>query len=505
MFLLSKYGLAIHSAFVVAVAFFLPCFAPGAVSVIAVLCLCLLTVEWMVAEPSIRTGETRAEARARTFGAIARDPLFWISLIVLAVTLVRWINSGVRFEYFAGAGKWEIQGPDWPDAPCAADAGVGGGVFALFLAMSVSTLAARHAFGAKARAAFGISLALAAGIAGWCAVAMAACGSESAAASAKAAVGDSVCAGLPFGICLVAGIMACVGAEENGWRGGLFLGGFGLSGCAAALAVFSPPLISVVFLSAAAVCAVLAVFKGGVASALPGALRMFIASSIAFAGLFTGLLVLPDVAAAKADQCGDFLPESVAERKNAVSEISAGLWKDGKGRWVGSGTGTFGVRAKEYVSALKSAADRKKLWKALPDEIETARPVNFFKGFNTEHGMIGVMLALAWAAVAVFDWFAGLIRAFKTYDRGADDPAAVFAFPFLCWAAPLAVALFIFAGMFCMATECAALVPLSAVAALSASSFPKNGAKRRTAAVKSAPRENAAADISKPEDKENGR
>ena len=479
MYLFSKYGLAFHLALVAALAFFAPCFAAGTPSAIAVLCLCAIAVEWMAAEPSVRTGETRREARARTFGGIVRDPLFWIGLLAVAISLSRWINSGIETVYSVGAGKWELEGPPWPDAPCALDAATGGTAFATILSLVTVTLAIRHALGAKARAAFGVSLAFCGGIAGWCALCLAAAGNPAAVAMAKADIVDSVCAGLPFGTCLAAGAMAATAAEEYGWRTAVFMAGAGLSGCAAALAVFCPPLVAIVFFSAAAVVFLLAVFRSGAVVSLVGALRTFMAAALAFAGLFVGLLAVPDIASAKAAQCAEMSPESLAERRTAVSELASGLWKGGRSRWIGAGTRTFGVRAREYVGSLPTRKEKRKFWKRLPLDIASTRPSNFFSGFNAEHGMIGVMAALAWVFVLAFDWFKRLAVALGSYARGADDPPAVLAFPMICWGALPIAALTVFAGFCSMEAECANLLPVSAAMALSAASFPKSGAAKR--------------------------
>ena len=61
---------------------------------------------WVVLVPSIRSGEALHDARCRVASAIVRDPLFWVSLLVIAFTGVRALNGGIGLAYDAETAKW---------------------------------------------------------------------------------------------------------------------------------------------------------------------------------------------------------------------------------------------------------------------------------------------------------------------------------------------------------------------------------------------------------------
>ncbi len=511
MYLASKYGLAFHLALTAAVAMSVVPLLPCAASTIAVLCLVAVSWEWMLAEPSVRTGETRAEARVRTLSAVAKDPLLWLSVLILAIALIRWINSGMVFEYSVQNQRWTLSGPDWPDAPSGVDSSVSGGLFAVLCALSTVTLGVRHALGAKARMAFGVSLAFCAGVAGWCLVSLAASGDAAILAEAKADLLASRVYGLPFGICLVAGCACISNADEYGWKAALFMAGFGLSGCAAALSFFSPPFYLYVFAAVAAVATLFSMARCAIAVSIASATRVFIAASLALAGFFVSILAVPEVASAKAAQAAQSRPappppagadapqdgedlqtqsvfDALKERREALAEVSSGLWKVGRGRWTGAGTGAFGLRVKEYIAGMTSKADRRRLWKALPYDLENVRPADFYRGFAMEHGIIGLLLVAVWLLVIAAGWVMRMAASVKAYRKSEDGPSAVFSFPAVCWFFPLFLFLAAFAGFYCMESECVNLLPASAALALSAASFPKV----KTEAAKEAARDDIA-------------
>ena len=72
------------------------CGAPAIASVL--LWLSLAGVWWILMEPSLRGGEMLHDARRRVWRAVGRDPLFWTLLVVVAITGVRALNTGIAMD-----------------------------------------------------------------------------------------------------------------------------------------------------------------------------------------------------------------------------------------------------------------------------------------------------------------------------------------------------------------------------------------------------------------------
>lgn len=481
MYILSKYGLAFHLALLCAVSVFLASFPSGNSGVAAVLCLCAIAWEWAVVEPSVRLKETRSDARRRTFEEIAKDPVFWILAASLAFSLVRWLNAGVEFVYSVRAARWAVEGPRWEGMPTAVDAASGARWFAIAATLATAVPIARHALGAKARTAFSLCLAFIAGICGWVAVAFACAGSPIARDAALADMFSSPSYGVSFGLCALLGMAGAQSAAEYRWKAAPYMAGIGLSGCMACAAVFSPPQASYVLAGVFAVPALYAMFRCGSSVSLVSFVRAFIVATVSAGAVFVALFSVPGAAAAKLEQSASKAAEMDAAAKAAVSGISSGLWKNGRDRWTGCGDGAFGVRAKEYVAGLQDGAERNRLWKPLPVDIERTRPAGFFAGFTLEHGIIGLMFLIAVAVVIAAEWCFRAVKAFAGYERKQEDPPAIMGFSSIAFVFPFALAAFVLCSRYGMMGECAALVPLALSCCISAGSFPKS---KKKAAVK---------------------
>ena len=114
--LLTKYGLAFH---VVCVCLF-PLVYLGQSRLFGfmpLLWLSLVAAELMLLLPSIRRGETLADARQRVLSKLAWDPFLYIGLAVVSVVAVQWLNSGCELVYLSDADLWQLSKPPVPWAP----------------------------------------------------------------------------------------------------------------------------------------------------------------------------------------------------------------------------------------------------------------------------------------------------------------------------------------------------------------------------------------------------
>ena len=151
--LISKYGLAAHLAILaVAPLFLFPFCSEGSIAT-TVLWLSVLCGVWVIMEPSRRSQEMLHDARSRIAQAIAKDPVFWLTLFLAVVSGVRFFNDGVMMGYDAEKLIWVLTEPASPLLPGSV-AGAGYLPFAASIAIIVILQGARHALGKSARISF---------------------------------------------------------------------------------------------------------------------------------------------------------------------------------------------------------------------------------------------------------------------------------------------------------------------------------------------------------------
>ena len=102
--LITRYGLATHLALLASLPFVLFPFLSTSRLAEVIFCLSGITFLWLLVEPSMRAGEHLSLARRRVFGSLVRDVAFWFLLCVLAVSFVRYLNSGVATDYVVQQG-----------------------------------------------------------------------------------------------------------------------------------------------------------------------------------------------------------------------------------------------------------------------------------------------------------------------------------------------------------------------------------------------------------------
>ena len=249
---ISKYGLAAHLALLAVAPLFLFPFCDDLWTARTVIWLSLLALAWTVLEPSRRVDETLHDARFRVAASMARDPLFWFSLVLVLAAGIRWLNGGIGMSYDAEKAVWSLSGATFPFLPGCVD-GSGYLPFASVVGVVVLMQAGRHALGKSARVCFLFVAALLAGIAA--VVAGLACVFENPVALRYAACStvDATYPGTAFGLCFMGSMVAIAGAFERKWNRAMPLLAIAVGGSAIGLYLFASDVVILAHAAAAVV------------------------------------------------------------------------------------------------------------------------------------------------------------------------------------------------------------------------------------------------------------
>ncbi len=461
----SKYGLATHLAFAaglpVALSQFLGLGMLGCVA----LWLSLLSVVWLVMEPSVFAGETVSLARARVFGGILRDPFAWFLAFATLFALSRWLNSGVRLAFDAETSVWAVGDPLLPLLPASS----GDAAFIPFVATvvtSVVALAVRHALGRNARVWFGL---LSSAVVSAGALAASICAGlevEPFASAAVASFGSECFAGSLYALFLPVAAVCGVEAEELGMTKARLVFAWAVAGNAVGAYVFMPPIMSLSCMGAAAIlaAAALAFARKRVSTA---------AMARAFAMLFFGVVMaafavmsMPNrkLRAAKSEGLSveKAFPAAVADRDAALRRIAEAMWLDHP--WSGVGVGAFPLQAP--FSAVEDD------WLVLPPEPKHGS--NLYFTLLAERGIVGSLVWAVWLGFLLWFWASRLVAACRLHSRMDEGRGLILFLPTVVWVGPVTLALAAADAWFSVGGALSPLAVCVAVAMpLSAASFPK--------------------------------
>ncbi len=444
--LITKYGLAAHLALLAV--------APLFLSSTAVLNLAGLALIWIFAEPSRVGDEMLHSARRRVARGIFRDPLFWVLIVVLALSLLQMLNDGVKMEYDAENYQWFLATPALPFLPGSA-VGVGYSELALSAVLLVVIMGCRHALGKSARHAFCLVMSTIAGVvaltmafrylAGNAAMRdLVACGSE-----------KPVYLGAAFGANLGVAVVALVAIFERHWRLSIPLVIVAISANTLGLFIFAPAFVTLLFALATLAIFVYAFVYVRMRFGNPNEFRfmvVFLASVGLAIGISFATMPASDWAARVAPYAGgDFFTDKFMAARDALSAFSFRVWKESP--WLGTGLGSFPVD----FGFFAGAGD----WKAIPS-FQTA-PLNGYWMLLVERGTIGAFVLACPLALLIITYILRLVEGVRV---SLPSPTA-----FLCVPLFLAMVLeSLFDVTIWSPWMLAIVVPLLA---LSASSFPK--------------------------------
>ena len=457
--LVSKYGTAAHLAILAVAPLFLYPFCAAEWTATALIWLSPLAALWVLVEPSRRSNEMLHDARTRVISGVVRDPLFWMLAFVVVMSAVRWANGGIGLAYEAEKGVWYMRTPAAGFLPGCVD-GHGRLQFATALALLVVVMGCRHALGKTARVSFLFAASSLAGLAGIVAAVAFYTGHEGVVRAAKCAMTDPSYYGVAFGMHLLGGVVALVGAFECRWNKYLILFAFAIGGTSAGLYFFSPTYVVVVFLAAALLQLVASC--GCEAFKLGGSVPMKCIAAVIIASLIPVLCAMGlasdefnAIRLAPFGENGSFFDSTFREMRETLSGIAAKVCRDRP--WLGSGLGSFPLD----IRFNATEAD----WAVLKPS-QTA-PLHGWWYLVAERGIVG---AISFALIAGTMLFTYVRRLVGSFGRSAFLPG--------CILGPVAAAALVtitFADVSFLRSE--VLLAAGAFFALAASSFPAPVAK----------------------------
>lgn len=354
--LISKYGLAAHLALVAV--------APLFLSAGAVIWLSVLGAVWLVMEPSRIGNEMLHDARRRVTRSLAFDPLFWVLLALLVVSIIRMFNVGIAAAYDAETSRWSISDAALPLMP----GSVEGSAFPLVgcaAAALVSVSGCRHCLGRSARGAFALVASMLSAVGAYVWALLCQEGSEVALSAVECPLTDPSFAGGAYGIFLVCAVVSLVVAFESSWRKVMPLTILGISGNLLGLFLFSPPAIAAAY---AAVTVIIFIYafvylRLRLARTAEFKFLVFFGMGVALAVVLAEWLLSRSFVDSRTMPylTGAFVPDGYLESRAVISEIVARAWKTQP--WLGFGYGSFPIVFQfnampsdwEVVSSLQKA------------------------------------------------------------------------------------------------------------------------------------------------------
>ena len=241
---LTKYGLVFHAAFLVLFPF-LYLARPRTFGFIPLVWLSLMALELMALLPSVRKGETLADARRRVFRSLVWDPFLYMGLAIIAFAAVQWCNSGCTLVYLTDADVWQFSKPALAWAPFSVEPRAALASLSVFAGCVALGVILRAAVSKPAKRLLLQGLADASGLAAAYAVWQACAGAEpylsSAAALRQTALGTF------FGFWLLMSMGLFADALERRSRGGRALFLLGVTGNLLGMLFFSSAIALCVY------------------------------------------------------------------------------------------------------------------------------------------------------------------------------------------------------------------------------------------------------------------
>lgn len=453
--LVAKYGLAAHLALLAVAPLVLFPYLDGKAMATVMLWLSAFAGVWLLLEPSVRSGEHLRRARMRVLHGIARDPLFWASVAVVAFAGLRALNAGVGLGYDAELSVWKMQPPDFPILPgSVGDAGFL--PFAVSVAGMVLMQGCRHSMGRASRMAFWLLSSALTGLGAAVAIVAAHFGCEG--AGAMMAVSDSAFTflGLACGFHLLSGTVALETAFENRWNAAMLLLPLSVGGTGAGLFCFSPTFVTLAFAGAELVVLAYSFFYACRRLPSAGEFKLLVVCGVSFAlgGLLVMMLtpapLMQERLAAFAERT--FFAERFWKLREVLSAIAFKSWVSHL--WTGTGLASFSLDFRFNA--------RPEDWMLLPRGIASL-PSGWWL-ILAERGVVGAVMFVLPFGFLLFTY--GRRLALWISDMSVPHPA--------CVVAPVALALFVASGFVdCSLTRADVILVMVSLLAVSAAAFPR--------------------------------
>lgn len=453
--LIAKYGLAAHLALLaVAPLFLFPFFDDASVSTV-VLWLSLQSLIWMALAPSVLRSERLQDARRRLFSSIVHDPLCWVLVVIVAMSALRAVNTGISLAYDAEVRNWSVSSACFPILPGSVD-DCGWLPFVAVLASTIILVACRHALGRAARLSF---LAVSTALAGMAAVIThMAVGAGLSGALFYADVPDGLFSflGFVYGVYLLASMVSLFAVLENGWDALLLFPVLAIGGNGAACFTFAPTYVTIAFLAVALALFAYSAFCTGKVLQMASKIKI---SLIGLTAIVIGALLVASVLPEKmlADKLAPYMQLSVFQEsfwnvRRVTSNMALKSWMTHL--WTGTGIGSFPLDFRFCATAED--------WAVLPRGV--AAVPNGWWLLLAERGIIGFVLFLLPVGFLSVSYVRRLVENMR--DWSLPHPA--------CLLTPFLLMLVCAAGFVdCSLIRPESLMICGAILPISALSFPK--------------------------------
>lgn len=385
---LTKYGLAAHV--VCACAF--PVFfiaRPVSDGMLPLLWLSLLVFEFMFMLPSVRGGETLADARYRVARKLLWDPLIYVGSAIILLAAAQWLNSGCGLVYLTDADVWQMSKPGVSWLPFSVESTAALSRFSLFVACWAVALALRDAMSKASKRLLLQVMSLGSGCFAVYAVTLASFKAEPFAGLACGEGMSALGAFCGFWLLVAMGVFADALERARRSAGSLFV--FGVAGNLAGMLFFANVITAVVY----AGLAVMLVFYWLIYLAPHVArhtqLKLFMASLLVLAVAVLSLAYLwPDNPVAHKISAALPFDTHLADlmaTKNVRSQAAVKIWEDYP--WTGVGADGF----RHFIGLVISPKD----WALVMDN--KAYVYNDWLQALCEYGVMGCGLLLAAAVM----------------------------------------------------------------------------------------------------------
>ena len=422
----ARYGLSLSLALLASVPFVVGLFSNTHAASVTALWLVLLSVEWFLVQPSLKSGEGFRDARARVVRDTIHDPLFWYMLAAVVFAGLRAVNGGIELAYDPESEVWSVSEPWTVGLPSSVE-GVGFPFFALAASLLVLVVAVRHGLGKSARAMCLLLASLIAGGAGIAAAVAVCIGDETFMKLAGTGLFSPTWAGDAFCVWFVASSASLGQVEERGWKkAGLPAAFFAIAGTGAGTLFLCPSVVAAGAAIAAVVAAVLSINYAGFHAGLVAAARAVVVFSLAVSLPLVAFFSVVDKDLCKS-KFEELLPSNaMTERqvtmRGALVRNALAMCKESP--WLGKGIGAYEINAPFCAE--------KDDWTELPSKIKFVP--NGYAQILAERGIVGCLFVILGLVLLVGTGITRFVMGFKAVADDSDSPSPFLSVPPVAWA-----------------------------------------------------------------------
>lgn len=340
----TKYAAAAHLALVSVAPLVLLPFIGSEQTATVILWLSAFAMVWAIVQPSCLRGESASTSSKRVLRSIATDPLFWFSLVALALAIFRTVNSGIGCGYDPVSRSWSLKGAEYSLLPGCVK-GAGFLPCATVAALVVVMQGCAHSLGRAARASYLLVATLISGASALSLYLMALGGNATALSYLKVTTLSPHYLGIAYGVWLVGAVALLFEVIEQGWMKAELAVFVAIIGNASGLFLYSPLPEVAVFAVAVLLMLVAAVpmLWGEIHGAAPLRCALMVVCGILVPSIFA---FMAPAESPLAEKCASLMalkpfPDDFLKVRDTLSAIGLKVWKSSP--WLGTGLGTFSL------------------------------------------------------------------------------------------------------------------------------------------------------------------